>query len=475
MKQSFLRYGGLLLLVCFAAILWGFLIAKPGSAHWADMAAAEIIVGEQDAQMTLTFPTGLASFADDDQNGQLSSEEVRQHTTDLQAFLGKAVYITDLRGHAGQLVVQPLDQATLPFTVQAAPNTHSSLRLVYAWNNPVDGLKIHYGLFLPGVTTASCVATILQNQSLQTFVFTPKQPSLTLTPGLPGWGHGKMGWGIVAAFLWGAIHSLSPGHGKTLVGAYLVGARATARHALFLAMTVTLTHTLGVFALGFITLFATQFILPTHLYPWLHLISGSIIILLGGHLFLQRRKSHMAHSHFQSERPTAQHHGHDHPIPAESDYELQPTLSSSPAIHYHSGRKHHHHHHHGPHDSYHGHIHRPHSHLPPGTDGSPVTWRSLLAVGVSGGLVPCPAALVLLLSAIALGHIGLGLSLVLAFSAGLASVLTGLGLLLLHATHLFQHLPLSGRSTKFLSLLSALCITIIGTAMVARSVLQIVG
>ena len=86
---------------------------------------------------------------------------------------------------------------------------------------------------------------------------------------------------IFGAALWGAGHALTPGHGKAIVGAYLVGARSTARHAVYLGLTVTITHTLGVFVLGLIALFASRYILPEQLYPWLGAVSGLIVLLLG--------------------------------------------------------------------------------------------------------------------------------------------------------------------------------------------------
>ena len=86
---------------------------------------------------------------------------------------------------------------------------------------------------------------------------------------------------VLGAFVWGAAHALSPGHGKTIVAAYVVGQRATFKHAIFLGATTTITHTAGVFALGLITLFASQFILPETLYPWLEVISGVLVVVLG--------------------------------------------------------------------------------------------------------------------------------------------------------------------------------------------------
>lgn len=103
-----------------------------------------------------------------------------------------------------------------------------------------------------------------------------------------------------------------------------------------------------------------------------------------------------------------------------------------------------------------------HSHMPPGTDGAPITWRSLLALGVSGGLLPCPSALVVMLSAIALGRVGFGLLLIVAFSLGLAGVLTAVGIAMVHAGKLFDRVPSSGRALRLLPVASALFITAAG-------------
>ena len=234
-----------------------------------------------------------------------------------------------------------------------------------------------------------------------------------------------------AAFGWGAVHAFSPGHGKTVVAAYLIGSRGTARHAFFLGLTTTVTHTLGVFALGGITLFVSQFILPEHLYPWLSVASGLLVVvlgisLLGGCWRQLKEKSDHDHEH--------EHHHHDH--------------------------DHHHDHHHS------------HSHLPPGTDGTPVTWKSLLALGVSGGLLPCPSALVVMLSAIALNRIGFGLLLIVVFSLGLASVLTATGLLFVYAGRLFSRLPAQRPLLRILPVASALIVTLIGVGITIQALTQ---
>ena len=111
---------------------------------------------------------------------------------------------------------------------------------------------------------------------------------------------------LLAAAGWGAVHALSPGHGKTVVGAYLVGSRGTPRHALFLGLTVTITHTAGVIALGLVILFASRTILPEQLYPWLSLVSGLLVAVLGLTILRQRLLGLPAFGH---------HHDHDHTTP----------------------------------------------------------------------------------------------------------------------------------------------------------------
>ena len=231
---------------------------------------------------------------------------------------------------------------------------------------------------------------------------------------------------MLAAFFWGAAHALTPGHGKAVVAAYLIGARGTARHAGILGLTVTLTHTAGVFILGAVTLYLSRYILPEVLYPWLSVASGVLVVLIGLTLLYRHLDKT---SHDKSAGHTRAEHTHSH------------------GEHSHG----HHTHSHG------GHT---HSHLP--ADDSNVTWRGLMALGVSGGLVPCPAALVLLLSAISLDRLGFGMVLVLAFSAGLAIVLTGIGLLMIYARKLFERFSFEARVPRLVPVVSASIITLAG-------------
>ena len=112
---------------------------------------------------------------------------------------------------------------------------------------------------------------------------------------------------LAAAFGWGALHALSPGHGKAMVAAYLVGTRGRPRHAVALGATVTVTHTIGVFALGVVTLALSQYVLPEDLYPWLTLTSGLLVVAVGlGVLRARARRARQHHHHH--------HHHHEHDL-----------------------------------------------------------------------------------------------------------------------------------------------------------------
>jgi ABC-type nickel/cobalt efflux system permease component RcnA len=234
-----------------------------------------------------------------------------------------------------------------------------------------------------------------------------------------------------AAIVLGAAHALQPGHGKTIVAAYLVGARGTASHALFLGATVTATHTAGVYALGLVTLLLSQYILPERLYPILEATSGVLVIAIGALLLARRLLTATRHR----------------------------------------GPHHHHHRHHQDNEHSHDHGHS-HSHGP--QPGERVSWRSLLALGVSGGLLPCPEALMVLLITIAAHRVLFGLLLVVAFSTGLAAVLVGFGLLLVYARGLFARVNLSsGVVPRLLPVASALVIVVAGGVITAQALPQV--
>lgn len=226
---------------------------------------------------------------------------------------------------------------------------------------------------------------------------------------------------LLIAVFWGAAHALSPGHGKSIVAAYLVGSRGRARHAVYLGLTVTATHTIGVFALGLVTLSLSAFIVPDQLYPWLNLVSALLIVGVGLSVLRWRVR----------EWRGGGGHGHDHHHGHEDD---------------------HHHHHHAHHD---------HDHA--------LSRRRLLGIGISGGIVPCPTALVVLLAAISLHRVGYGLVLILAFSAGLAAAMTAIGLVAVTAKKTFERVDFDGGAIRLLPALSAVVVLGLGLAMTARA------
>jgi len=254
----------------------------------------------------------------------------------------------------------------------------------------------------------------------------------------------QLGIGIVLIALavavgLGAFHALEPGHGKTLVAAYLVGSHGTMKHAFLLGLIVTGAHTAGVYLLGAVTLYASQYIVPERLYPWLGVVSGVLIAGLGAVLLVQR---------YLGKDWLSSHHHHHH------------------ADHSH-GSDHHHHHHDHSHD--HGHTHNHHD------LNRQVSHRELLTLGISGGIVPCPAALVVLLSAVSMQRTGFGLLLIVAFSVGLAAVLITIGLLMVYARQFMSRFQVNSRLTsRWLPLTSSAFILVFGVVLTLQA-LQTAG
>jgi ABC-type nickel/cobalt efflux system permease component RcnA len=241
---------------------------------------------------------------------------------------------------------------------------------------------------------------------------------------------------LAVALSLGAFHALEPGHGKTVVAAYLVGARGTAWHAVLLGLIVTVSHTAGVYVLGAVTLFASRYVVPERLYPWLAVGSGVVIAVVGFTLFLRRYAGH-AHPHGHTHGPTDVHHHH---APRELGHE-------------------------------HGHGAPSHHHV---DGGHTVTVPALVGLGVTGGIVPCPAALVVLLSSLALNRIGFGLLLIVAFSVGLAAVLIAIGLLMVYARRFMARFQGEGPLIqRWLPLTSSAVITILGIAIAIQGLMTV--
>jgi len=220
---------------------------------------------------------------------------------------------------------------------------------------------------------------------------------------------------LAIAFGLGVIHALSPGHGKTIMAAYLVGGRGSSRQAIGLGLAVTVSHTLGVLALAGITLAASSLLPPERLYPVLGLASGALVIVIGGSLLWQRLRALGA----AAAHARAHAHGHEHEHENDHGHEAADR-----------------------HAHEHGHPHpHPHDHHPASDS---ISWRGLLALGLSGGLVPSASALILLLGSIAAGRVAYGLVLVVGFGLGMAVVLAGIGLLLVKAQRLVERRMVGG-------------------------------
>jgi ABC-type nickel/cobalt efflux system permease component RcnA len=250
----------------------------------------------------------------------------------------------------------------------------------------------------------------------------------------------------------GALHALTPGHGKTVVAAYLVGSRGTTKHAIALGSIVTLTHTGSVFIIGLFTLAASQYILPTRIIPLLEILSGLLIVGLGLYLFWQR------FSYWRKTAPTAVPSGGS----GSRKISLAPAsigkkITGKYKIQKLSGNYH---------DHGNGKI---HSHDVP----EAITWRSLITLGISGGLVPCPDAIAILLVAIAINRILLGLALIISFSFGLAVVLIVIGLLMVNGSRLFTRMDAFNKFAPIMPIVSAAIVLILGIGLTYGAVSKI--
>jgi ABC-type nickel/cobalt efflux system permease component RcnA len=205
---------------------------------------------------------------------------------------------------------------------------------------------------------------------------------------------------LVAAGL-GALHAVSPGHGKTVMAAYLVGSRGNARQALGLGLTVTVSHTIGVLALGLVSLSAAVVIPADKLYPILSVASGTIVVVIGAYLLLTRVRAWRA-----AAVPAPRGHDHDH------DHGQHP-------------------------DGWHEHGGVGHTHVPQQQMGR----RGLFALGLSGGMIPSVSALLVLIGSISIGRPAWGIVLTVAFGVGMAAVLVGIGFALVYARRLVERIP----------------------------------
>ncbi len=332
----------------------------------------------------------------------------------------------------GELKFEAPRQNNSKITFQVfPPSAQTDEQLLTTWDSSMPSLSSWQGGQAATATPPPSAPTQQQNANLEQLLDLVRAKDVT-----PSFYIFALG----ISLLLGALHALTPGHGKTVVAAYLVGSRGTTWHAVVLGTVVTLTHTGSVFLLGIITLAASQYILPTTIIPLLEILSGLLILGLGLYLLWQRFQYWL-----KSRQPAIESKSR------ERKYSLTPSSSSkkvSGAIKVQKMDTSMHHHGDG----------KMHSHDVP----EALTWRSLIALGVSGGLVPCPDAIAILLVAVAINRIFLGLALIVSFSLGLAVVLIVIGLLMVNSRRLFDRVSFIDKLAPVMPIISALIVLILG-------------
>jgi ABC-type nickel/cobalt efflux system permease component RcnA len=224
--------------------------------------------------------------------------------------------------------------------------------------------------------------------------------------------HRKTPWFIALMMLifagMGALHALQPGHGKTLVAAYLVATGGTPRDAMTLAGIVTATHTISVYLLGMLTLIASEWFLPSRVIPVLAIASGLLVVGMGASMLWRATRRWTARGFmpasafaFAGAMPAHQHapghvHSHDHANLSDEEHARLHAQEIDQVMVERGGRKR-------------------------------VDLRQLLTLGVSGGIAPCPDALAILLLSAGIGQAGFGMLAIVCFSIGLALVLVAFG------------------------------------------------
>ena len=304
------------------------------------------------------------------------------------------------------------------------------------------------------------------------------------------------------AILLGALHAFEPGHGKTLIAAYMVGTKGRAWDGMLLGAIVTITHTFSVILLGIVAQMLSKTYSDQVLHDWLGLVSAGIILIVGLWMLKQRLSGNAGHHHFHlfgggHHHHTHDHHTHDHehshshshdhehvhhdhshdhshsPHPHEV-HEKSVTATHSHHTHNNTHELHDHAHSHHDHGHSHSHDHHHHVHTQPSAR-EPQSKLKLLLLGISGGLIPCPAAIATLLAAIAAGKIAQGLSVTLFFSLGLGAVMMSIGVILSQAGRLTEKISDNIELSHKLGIVSALVIVFIGSYTMFHSVRNILA
>ncbi|WP_062344097.1 nickel/cobalt transporter [Herbidospora yilanensis] len=418
-----------------------------------------------------TPPAGTITFTDAHEPDRIgwreitvASREVRVTPPDVPA----ASVSDELRAYPDDLLSSPLDQRTVTVTV-----------------NPSGVLPVPSGVTAPGPIGDWLDAVDR--------TFTDLIGTRDLTAGV-----GVLG--VALALILGAGHALIPGHGKTIMAAYLAGRRGRRRDALVVGFTVTATHTAGVLVVG-LTLTAVSSLSGDRVLTWLGVASGALVTAIGLRLLHTAiRGDSQGHGPGHGHRHGLGHghdpgHGHGHGHGHDHGHGPGHTQRHGPGhTHGHGPGHGHEDGHHHPHDREVGSGRgRPsgHAHVDAPTPNTEISGHAvavldrletspakpsragLIGMGIAGGLVPSPSALVVLLGAIALGRTWFGVALVLAYGAGMAATLTATGLLLVSLADRAESLLKAGRlattATRLAPVATALIVVVLGVGLALRS------
>lgn len=394
------------------------------------------LVCEYAADLNPASSSRLVSFRDGSYSERIGWREIvvtGDGVTVMADGVERATRSARLTAYPQSLIAQPLDERSAEFSAAPGGSALGTITVPDAQSFVGNAAPPSAGSGLAGAVPGGVgneLSSLIGTRDL-----TPAVIALSL---------------LIAAGL-GAVHAVSPGHGKTVMAAYLVGTRGRARHAVGLAMAVTVSHTLGVLALAGVTLLASDLLPPERLYPVLGLASGVTVVAIGAWLLFNRWREHILRhpAGTQDVASDDHHHPHDHD-------------------HAHADEPHH------SHDPEHRHGPFRHSHA---AQPSPsLSWRSLVAIGLAGGLVPSASALILLLGAIAAGRPAFGLALAIAFGVGMAIVLGGIGLVLARAGQFVERATSTARVARLAPVIPWLTgvvvlgagIVLVGQALVQR-------
>jgi ABC-type nickel/cobalt efflux system permease component RcnA len=333
--------------------------------------------------------------------------------------------------------------------------------------DPIGPLDVATGAVVPATPSTGSSSRVPSSGSTGVAPAGPSSPGTASVAAIPG-GEGAIPdvlriapatpllalIAVVTAAGLGAGHALTPGHGKTLMAAYLVGTRGTLRHAVGLGMAVSVSHTLGILGLAVLVLAAESSLPPDLVVRTAPLVAAVSILAIGGWMLLTELRRAAAARRIA--RRSGGGHVHDH---ADEHHHHEHENERDQVHAHHAARGDDHDHAHEPGHEYaddgleHSHGGVRHRHLPPA--GSTISWRSLFVLGLAGGLVPSASALVILLATIAAGRPAWGIVLVAAFGLGMAAVMTGVGLAFVHARGLLDRAPTRLRATRAIGLVPA--------------------